>query len=204
MNKTFDAVASRRRGALRPAFFATGLIALGALPASAADRIAHDGIASFYGREHHGGPTSSGERFDMNAMTAAHRTAPLGSRLKVTNLNNGRTIVVRINDRGPFVRGRIIDLSRAAAGELGFIGAGVTRVHVETADAGTPTGPAGATRLAEADTTMTGTIAPSKKHGARAAHAASDEASRPLKVATAGPAGLDERERLMISRTESN
>jgi rare lipoprotein A len=89
------------------------------------------GIASFYGREHHGGPTASGERFNMHALTAAHRTAPLGSSMRVTNLNNGRSVVVRINDRGPFVRGRIIDVSRGAAEELGFTGAGLAKVRVE-------------------------------------------------------------------------
>ena len=130
MTPNLNAVASRRGGAVRRAVLASGLLAMGTLPAFAESRITQDGAASFYGREHHGGPTSSGERFDMNAMTAAHRTAPLGSRLKVTNLKNGKSVVVRINDRGPFVRGRIIDLSRAAASELGFIGAEIGRAHV--------------------------------------------------------------------------
>lgn len=91
------------------------------------------GIASFYGGRHHGGPTASGERFNQNAMTAAHRSAPLGSQMRVTNLNNGKSIVVRINDRGPFVRGRIIDVSKGAAQALGFVSAGLTRVKVEPA-----------------------------------------------------------------------
>jgi rare lipoprotein A len=192
MLKTHDLVASRRGGALRSAILAAGFTAAGAFSAMAADgRVSHDGTASFYGREEHGGKTASGERFDMNAMTAAHRTAPLGSRLKVTNLRNGRSVVVRINDRGPFVRGRIIDLSRAAAGELGFIGAGVTRVHVETADAGTPTGAAPSNATAEAGTApaTTGTTAPAKAHG-RERTAATEPA----------PIVLAERDRLMIER----
>lgn len=202
MTKTLDAVASRRCGAMRLAHLAAGLFALGTLPAAAADRIAHDGIASFYGREHHGGPTSSGERFNMNAMTAAHRTAPLGSHLQVTNLANGKTIVVRINDRGPFVRGRIIDLSRAAAAELGFIGSGLTRVHVQTADAGTPAGTTGATRLAEAEEpAATGSVAPKKGAADRAAARAAEHT---VKVADAGKDGLDERERLLIARSAAN
>lgn len=89
------------------------------------------GIASFYGGGHHGGPTASGERFNQYAMTAAHRSAPLGSSMRVTNLSNGRSVVVRINDRGPFVGGRIIDLSKGAAQQLGFINAGLAKVRVE-------------------------------------------------------------------------
>lgn len=89
------------------------------------------GVASFYGGRHHGGPTASGERFNQYAMTAAHRSAPLGSQMRVTNLNNGKSVVVRINDRGPFVRGRIIDVSKGAAQALGFVSAGLTKVKVE-------------------------------------------------------------------------
>ena len=92
------------------------------------------GIASWYGAAHHGRRTASGEIFDMNAMTAAHRTYPFGTRVRVTDLATGRTVVVRINDRGPFVRGRIIDLSRAAAARLGIVQAGTARVRVERID----------------------------------------------------------------------
>ena len=88
-------------------------------------------MASFYAGEHHGQRTASGERFDMHALTAAHRTLAFGTRVRVTNLENGRQVVVRINDRGPFSRDRIIDLSYAAAAELGFVGRGTTRVRVE-------------------------------------------------------------------------
>ncbi|MBF8159681.1 septal ring lytic transglycosylase RlpA family protein [Pseudomonas mendocina] len=92
------------------------------------------GKASYYGDRHHGRKTASGERFDQQALTAAHRSLPFGSRVKVTNLNNGRTVVVRINDRGPFVRGRIIDVSRRAAQQLDMLRAGVVPVRVEALD----------------------------------------------------------------------
>ncbi len=90
-----------------------------------------DGMASWYGGQHHGGPTASGERFDKNAMTAAHRTLPMNTRVRVTSKRNGRSVVVRINDRGPYGRGRIIDLSEAAAKQLDMIDAGVVPVRVE-------------------------------------------------------------------------
>lgn len=92
---------------------------------------AQSGIASYYGSGHHGRRTASGERFNQNAMTAAHRTARFGSYLRVTNTANGRSVVVRVNDRGPFVRGRVIDVSTAAARSLGFVASGTTRVTVE-------------------------------------------------------------------------
>ena len=78
--------------------------------------------------------TASGERFDQHALTAAHRSLPFGTRVRVTNLNNERSVVLRINDRGPFVRGRIIDVSRAAAVRLDMLRAGVVPVRVETLD----------------------------------------------------------------------
>lgn len=89
------------------------------------------GVASWYGQEFHGRPTSSREVYNMNDMTAAHRTLPFGTNVMVTNLENDRSVVVRINDRGPFVRGRIIDLSYAAARVLGLIGPGTARVRLE-------------------------------------------------------------------------
>jgi len=89
------------------------------------------GVASWYGEEFHGRPTSSLEVFDMNDMTAAHRTLPFGTHVMVTNLANDRSVVVRINDRGPFVRGRVIDLSYAAARVLGLIGPGTAQVRLE-------------------------------------------------------------------------
>lgn len=92
---------------------------------------AQEGLATWYGERHHGRPTASGERFDMHALTAAHRTLRFGTQVIVTNLENGKTVVVRINDRGPYGRGRIIDVSRAAAERLGMIARGVVRVRVE-------------------------------------------------------------------------
>jgi len=90
-----------------------------------------EGKASYYGARHHGNKTASGERFDQHALTAAHRSLPFGTRVRVTNLHNDKQVVVRINDRGPFVRGRIIDLSRAAAERLDMLRAGVVPVRVQ-------------------------------------------------------------------------
>jgi rare lipoprotein A len=90
---------------------------------------AETGLASWYGRKFHGRPTSSGEAYDMFAMTAAHRTLPIPSYARVRNPANGREIIVRINDRGPFAKGRVIDLSYAAAARLGTLG-GVAPVTV--------------------------------------------------------------------------
>lgn len=91
----------------------------------------HEGLASYYASSLHGNTTASGERYDEQAMTAAHRSLPFGTIVRVTNLRNDEEVTVRINDRGPFVEGRIIDLSRAAARELDFIEAGVVPVRVE-------------------------------------------------------------------------
>lgn len=90
-----------------------------------------EGKASFYGSRHHGRQTANGERFDKHALTAAHKTLPFGSRVRVINLANQRAVVVRINDRGPYARGRIIDLSEQAARELGMIRDGVVMVRLE-------------------------------------------------------------------------
>ena len=95
------------------------------------------GIASWYGKDFHGKKTSNGETYDMYAMTAAHKTLPLGTYVRVHNLENNRTLEVRINDRGPFVRGRIIDLSYTGAKEIGIVGPGTARVEVVAL--GTPT-----------------------------------------------------------------
>jgi rare lipoprotein A len=89
------------------------------------------GQASWYGQWHHGRTTASGEKFDMNKLTAAHRSLPLGSSVRVTNLDNGRTVDVTINDRGPFIAGRVIDLSREAARELRMEREGLAPVLVE-------------------------------------------------------------------------
>ena len=87
--------------------------------------------SSWYGRQFHGRLTASGERYDMNLMTAAHKTLPIPSYARVTNLSNGKSVVVRINDRGPFHSSRVIDVSQSAARQLGFINAGTANVRIE-------------------------------------------------------------------------
>jgi rare lipoprotein A len=90
------------------------------------------GIASYYANKYHGKKTASGERYNMHALTAAHRTLPFGSNVRITNLDNDRSVTVRINDRGPFVGGRIIDVSLEAARRLQMVSAGTARVRLET------------------------------------------------------------------------
>jgi rare lipoprotein A len=101
-----------------------------------ADRVPDEevGVASYYGRAHHGKLTASGVPFDMNAMTAAHPRHPFGARLRVTDLATGKSVEVKVNDRGPFAKGRVVDLSQAAAKALGFLDRGVARVRVERVD----------------------------------------------------------------------
>lgn len=94
----------------------------------------HEGIASWYGPGFHGRPTAAGEPFDQYALTAAHPTLPLGSRILVQNLENGRSVTVRVNDRGPFVAGRILDLSYASAHAIGMIRPGTARVRITVLD----------------------------------------------------------------------
>ncbi len=89
-----------------------------------------EGLASFYGPGLHGRPTASGERFNQNALTAAHRKLRFGSCLRVVNMENGKQVEVRVNDRGPFIEGRIIDLSKAAAAKLDMLDKGVARVRL--------------------------------------------------------------------------
>ncbi len=113
------------------------------------------GIASWYGEPFHGRTTANGERFDKNRLSAAHTTLPLPSLVEVTNVENGKSLVLRVNDRGPFVGDRLIDLSEAAAAELGFKQDGLAEVEVRfvrLADAaGEPPRPAERTRVARAD-----------------------------------------------------
>jgi rare lipoprotein A len=101
-------------------------------------RSVQTGYASWYGEPHHGRQTASGERYDMHELTAAHPTLPMGTRLVVTNLNNGRSAAVRVNDRGPVVDGRIVDLSYAAARRLAAIGDGVVPVRVRVVSVPSP------------------------------------------------------------------
>ena len=107
-----------------------------AIPVAAQEQDADDsaeigsGMASYYGDELAGNRTASGERFDPDELTAAHRTLAFGSRVRVTNMANGKSVVVRINDRGPFSRGRVIDVSHAAAREIGMHRSGTARVKL--------------------------------------------------------------------------
>lgn len=100
------------------------------VPVAKPEAPAHVGTASWYGPGFHGRRTASGDRFDQHDLTAASRTLPLGARVRVTNLANGRSVIVRINDRGPFVRGRVLDLSRGAARALGMEHRGTARVRI--------------------------------------------------------------------------
>ncbi len=88
------------------------------------------GVASWYGEDCEGNLTASGEVFDMNGLTAASRDLPLGTKIQVTNLHNHRSVVLRVNDRGPFVPGRMLDVSKTAAQRLGFVGAGLARIEM--------------------------------------------------------------------------
>jgi rare lipoprotein A len=97
-----------------------------------------EGVASYYAHEFHGRTTASGETYDMNALTAAHRTLPFHTRVRVMNLENSRSIEVRINDRGPFKEGRVIDLSFKAALELGIIARGTAPVRIQILEFGSP------------------------------------------------------------------
>jgi rare lipoprotein A len=99
-------------------------------PARERPTFTQTGLASWYGAAHHGKRTAQGERFDMNGLTAAHRTLPLDTTVRVTNIENQRTVKVRINDRGPYVRGRIIDLSARAARDLAIGEDGIARVRI--------------------------------------------------------------------------
>jgi rare lipoprotein A len=105
------------------------------IPAPSQPTMVETGLASWYGPGFHGKLTASGEVFNQERFTAAHRTLPWGSRVKVTNLANGKSVDVRINDRGPFGKGRIIDVSRAAARVLGIVGSGIATVRVESLSA---------------------------------------------------------------------
>jgi len=116
------------------------LLALGACAApapapapAAAERpiYVEEGVASWYGASHQGRRTADGERFDMHALTAAHRSLPFSAVIRVTNLDNGRMVKVRVNDRGPYAKGRILDLSAAAAEALGMSRDGIAHVRIE-------------------------------------------------------------------------
>lgn len=105
-----------------------------AIEAEPEGRSLGSGVASYYAAKFHGRRTASGETFDLNGMTAAHRTLPFGTKVRVINPRTGASVIVRINDRGPFTRGRTIDVSRAAAEQLGLIAAGHGTVELELLD----------------------------------------------------------------------
>jgi rare lipoprotein A len=122
------------RSAPSPVFLSVGLAAacicmIAAAANGASPLPQQEGLASVYGKQFNGRSTASGERYDSRALTAAHRTLPLRTNIRVTNLENGKSVRVRINDRGPHVRGRIVDLSSSAAAALGF-STGVARVRI--------------------------------------------------------------------------
>ncbi|TPK71861.1 septal ring lytic transglycosylase RlpA family protein [Mesorhizobium sp. B2-3-3] len=115
---------TNKQTALVAVTLAAGLM-VGASATSATASAGQCGRASWYALHSR---TASGERMNPSALTAAHRTLPFGTKLRVTNKNNGRSVVVRVNDRGPFIRGRVLDLSKGAASQLGFIGSGQTAI----------------------------------------------------------------------------
>jgi rare lipoprotein A len=95
-----------------------------------------EGVVSYYAHDFHGKKTSNGETFDMNSLTAAHRTFPFGTKVRVTNLENSKVVIIRVNDRGPFVDGRIMDLSMGAAKEIDLIKSGTTKAKLEVLEWG--------------------------------------------------------------------
>jgi rare lipoprotein A len=131
MPRTAPAIARKQK----PRVFRRGFLVLGVLamvlPFGAARAGIQEGTVSWYGAQFHKRPTASGEIFNANALTMAHPTLPFGTKVKVTNLRNGRSVVVRVNDRGPFIGHRIADLSRAAAETLGMMRRGVAHARIE-------------------------------------------------------------------------
>lgn len=108
-----------------------GALPIAPSPPPQPELYAKEGRASWYGDKHHGQQTASGEVYDKNALTAAHRTLPFGTRVRVTNLENSQSVELTVTDRGPYVRNRLIDVSEAAAKQLGFTKDGVARVRVQ-------------------------------------------------------------------------
>ena len=131
----FDGMKRSLHTTYAPFWWAVLLVAVALPDAPAAQEL--EGLASWYGGKFQGRLTANGERFDTNELTAAHRTLPFDSEVLVTNTRTGRSVVVRINDRGPFVDGRVIDLSRAAASRIGIVSSGVGPVQLEVLQWGT-------------------------------------------------------------------
>jgi rare lipoprotein A len=133
MNTTYNPLYSSAEAALRPALLSKKG------PRTHNKRTLFsvtEGKASFYSDQFHGHKTANGETFNMDKLTAAHPSLPFGTRVRVTNLRNGKDVIVRINDRGPFVKGRIIDLSAGAAKEIGIIKSGTVQVKLEALGSG--------------------------------------------------------------------
>ncbi len=134
-NNVNDAADKIRESVILPQFFeeAKSLPDKNTVEVAKSDNLEYyeTGKASFYGGKWHGRKTANGEIFDTYTMTAAHKTLPFGTKVKVTNLNNGKSVVVRINNRGPYVKGRVIDLSTAAFGAIESLNTGVTSVKLE-------------------------------------------------------------------------
>ncbi len=143
-----------------------------------------DGIASWYGSDFHGRKTANGEVYDMNAISAAHPTMPLPSYARVTNLENGRSIIVRVNDRGPYAPGRIVDLSTATAKALGSFGQGLARVRVEYVGRA---GLAGSDDAALLASLRHGTPAPAPSNVRLAAHTSAPRSGRALELTPTPP-----------------
>ena len=118
---------------MKNGFLVTLIVLLAAISLQA-QAGSEEGVASWYADSLDGNPTASGEPYDRNDLTAAHRTLPFDTRVRVTNLENGKEAVVRINDRGPHVKGRVIDVSGAAAERLGLIDSGTARVRLDIQD----------------------------------------------------------------------
>ncbi len=125
-------------------------------PLASAAGFTEEGLASWYGKDFHGRKTSNGEIYDMHAMTAAHKTLPMNVHLRVTNRSNGRSTVVRINDRGPFIKGRIVDLSYSAAKELDVVGPGTAPVRIEVLGYKEQTAPGSAVAYRQPETYRVG------------------------------------------------
>lgn len=146
------------------------------------------GKASWYGPGFHGRKTSNGERFNMHALTAAHRTLPIPSYVRVTNLANGKSVVVRVNDRGPFHGNRVIDLSKGAANQLGFLSKGMAQVRIESLDAS-----GHATQLAE----VKSNVSPDKFEKVAVTL---PKAVEPLKLNKAQLAKLDHQQAALVTK----
>lgn len=126
----------RRRPPRGAGWAVVALLAACVSPRPPAPGGGEEGLASWYGEPYHGRPTASGRVYDQRELTAAHRTLPFGTRVRVSNLDNGRSLEVVVTDRGPFVTGRILDLSRAAAERLGILGPGLARVRLSVLELG--------------------------------------------------------------------